>query len=152
MKIKISLLLFSLLLIAGTLSFANRDENMEPAEGFFLQKGNPVAGQKAFAELKCSSCHWVQNNVDLDTPVAAKLGPMLGSKQGGYPPGWIANSIVSPSHTIARNFEGEYEKGELSRMGDFSETMTVRQMMDLVAYIKSLGEKESSMSTSDERT
>ena len=68
---------------------------------------------------------------------------MLGPKQAAYAPGWIANSIVSPSHTIARNFEGEYEEGELSRMGDFSDVMTVRQMIDLVAYIKSLGAENS---------
>lgn len=141
MKIKIVLFL-TLLLIVSSLCFANRDENMEPAEGFFLPKGNSAAGQKAFTELKCNTCHWVQNNIDLKPPVAEKAGPMLGYKQAKYSSGWIANSIVSPSHTIARNFDGEFEERELSRMGDFSEIMTVRQMMDIVAYIKSLGKQQ----------
>ncbi len=141
MKIKIGLFLV-LILIASGLCFANRDENMEPGDGFFLPKGNPAAGQKAFTELKCNTCHWVENNIDLKPPVAQKAGPMLGDKQANYSAGWIANSIVSPSHTIARNFDGEFEAGELSRMGDFSEVMTVRQMIDIVAYIKSLGKQE----------
>ena len=142
MKIKAGLFLF-LLLSASALSFADRDENMEPAEGFFLQKGDPAAGQKAFEVLKCNTCHWVQNNENLNPPIVQKAGPMIGSKQADYEAGWIANSIVSPSHTIAPNFQGEYEESQLSRMGDFSETMTVRQMMDIVAYIKSLGDKAS---------
>lgn len=137
---KASMGLILLLILAPALTlFANRDENMEPAEGFFLQKGDVAAGEKAFADLKCTACHWVANNTDLKPPVAQKWGPMLGYKQAGYAEGWIANSIVSPSHTISRNFEGKYEDEELSRMGDFTEVMTVRQMIDLVAYIKSLG-------------
>ncbi len=141
MKIKTGLFLI-LLLIASGLCLASRDENMEPADGFFLQKGNPAAGQKAFTELKCNACHWVENDAGLNPPVVEKAGPMLGAQQADYSAGWIANSIISPSHTIAPNFEGKYEKGELSRMGDFSETMTVRQMIDIAAYIKSLGGKE----------
>ncbi len=139
MKVKAGLFFMMILIVCG-LCYANRDENMEPAEGFFLPKGNPAAGLKAFTELKCSACHWVENNIDLDPPVSEKAGPMLGHKQAEYSAGWIANSIVSPSHTIAANFDGEIEESDLSRMGDYSEIMTIRQMIDIVAYIKSLGD------------
>ena len=60
--------------------FANRDEGMAPADGFFLPQGNAKTGEQAFGRLKCNSCHWVQNNIDLNVPVAEKVGPMLGSK------------------------------------------------------------------------
>ena len=126
----------------NSLVFANRDEGMTPADGFFLPQGNAQAGERAFARLKCNSCHWVQNNIDLNVPVAEKVGPMLGSKQAGYSPGWIANSIVSPSHTIAINSGGEAEGSELSRMGDFRDTMTVRELTDIVTYIQSLDDEE----------
>lgn len=135
-------LFFVLFLVLSGVSFAGRDENMQPAETFFLPKGDPAAGKKFFSELKCNSCHWVQNDLDLAVPVTAKAGPLLGYKQAGYSVGWIANSIVSPSHTIALNSDGQSEDSELSRMGDFSETMTVRQLIDLVAYIKSLDQGE----------
>ncbi|HLD50000.1 MAG TPA: cytochrome c [bacterium] len=149
MKIRTALF-FVLLLIANGLCFANRDENMEPADGFFLPGGDAAAGQKAFTALKCNTCHWVQNNMELNPPVVQKAGPMLGEKQAGYAAGWIANSIVSPSHTIALDSDGEAEGNELSRMGDFSESMTVRQMINIVAYIKSLGEKNVSKNDSYE--
>ena len=128
------------LLLAFALSaYSNKDEGMTPANGFFLPQGDAAAGKKAFANLKCTACHWVQNEADLNVPAAEKPGPLLGPKQAGYSPGWIANSIVSPSHTIAWDSNGEAENSELSRMGDFKDTMTVRQLIDLVAYVRSLG-------------
>ncbi len=138
MLTRIFLALMTLWLLMSSLVFANRDEGMMPADGFFLSEGNPEAGQKAFVRLRCNACHWVQNEPNLTSPVAEKLGPMLGWKQADYSPGWIANSFVSPSHTIAFNSDGEADGGELSRMGDFKDTMTVREMMDIVSYIKSL--------------
>ena len=149
MKIKTGLFLFLLLLIAGAHCFANRDENMEPAEGFFLPGGNPAAGQKAFADLKCFTCHQVEKSAEFLGP-ASKKGPVLGGKQADYPSGWIANSIVSPAHTLVPDSYAEVETDELPEMNDFTEKMTVRQMIDIVAYIKSLGEKIGSRNGSDE--
>lgn len=137
---------FFLILILNfiPLAFANKDEGMTPAGGFFLPDGNVEAGQKAFARLKCNSCHWVQNEIRLSEPVAEKTGPMIGWKQASYSPGWIANSIVSPSHTIALDSDGEAEGSQLSRMGDFKDIMTVRELMDIVSYIKSLNGQQDS--------
>ncbi len=143
MKIKAGLLLF-FLMASGGVCFANRDENMEPARAFFLPKGNVEAGKKTYSDLKCYICHQVENETAFPAPSVQKPGPVIGKKQAGYASGWIANSIVSPSHTIALNSNGEDEKSGLSLMGDFSEGMTVRQLIDLTAYIKSEGGKGSS--------
>lgn len=142
MKIRHALFILAALSIPAGILLGNRDDNMEPARAFFLQKGNAEAGKKAFADLKCFACHQVQGAKEFPAPPAAKPGPVLSKKQAGYAAGWIANSIVSPSHTIALNSEGTAEGSDLSRMGDFTDTMTVRQMMDLVAYIQSLGSDE----------
>ena len=142
MRRTISLILILFLGWIGYL-FADRDENMIPADGFFLSKGDMTAGRQAFNHLKCSSCHWVANDMQVPDPVTAKAGPLLGPKQAAYAPGWIANSIVSPSHTFARNSDGKTEGGELSRMADFTQTMTVRELIDLVAYIQSLKQSQS---------
>lgn len=139
MKTKMILSAFILFLATtGILLAMNRDEGMEPAENFFLPQGDPEAGRKAFSDLKCTSCHWAANEVDLSAPVAEKPGPMLGDKQAHYTSGWIANSIVSPSHTIAYGSHGEADDSELSRMGDFKDVMTVRQLIDIVSYIQSM--------------
>ncbi len=123
-------------------AYANRDKGMNPAQGFFLPEGNAEAGKKAFAHLKCSSCHWVRNEIDLKEPVAEKTGPMLGPRQAKYSRGWIANSIVSPSHTVVYDSDGYAEGSDLSRMGDFTQVMTVREMIDIVAYIRSLDDSK----------
>lgn len=141
MKIKIGLTVMTLCLVS-TLVFANRDEGMMPAEGFFLQQGDPQAGEAAFARLRCDACHWVRNNMNLQAPVADKIGPLLGPKQAGYEAGWIANSIVTPSHTIAIRSNGEADESELSRMGDFTETMTVKELMNLVAFLQTLDDED----------
>jgi len=121
-------------------AFAGRDEGLEPAEYFFIPKGNPDKGKEAFTALQCTSCHQTADHASLQGPVAAKIGPTLGLIQAEYPAGWIANSIVSPSHTIALDSEGESEGGALSRMPDFTDVMTVRQLIDIIAYIQAQGE------------
>ena len=140
MKKYFLLMLLATLFCQTAFAEINRDKDMEPANGFFLPQGDAISGKKAFEDLRCNSCHWVQNEISLSAPVADKAGPMLGVKQAGYASGWIANSIVSPSHTIAYGSNGQAEGSDLSRMGDFTETMTVRQMINIVAYIKSLGD------------
>src|SRR3989338_5288895 len=100
----------------STQAWAQRDEGMTPADGLFLPEGDPVAGRDAFVKLKCASCHWVANDTEFAGPVADKTGPLLGYRQAGYSVGWLANSIVTPSHTIAVGSNGLAEEGKLSRM------------------------------------
>lgn len=123
--------------------FAGRDEGLEPAKYFFIPKGNPAKGKKAFVKLKCTTCHQTADHASAVPPVAAKTGPTLGMTQAEYSSGWIANSIVSPSHTIAIDSDGQSEGGKLSRMPDFTNVMTVRQLIDIIAYIKSQGDLKS---------
>ncbi len=132
----IAVLIF--LLCASQPLFADRDEGMTPADGFFLSQGSPEAGREAFVRLKCAACHWVQNETEFGNPVTRRTGPMLGWQQARYAPGWLANSFVSPSHTISMHSSEEMKDDELSRMPDFKEIMTVREMMDIVAYLRSL--------------
>jgi cytochrome c2 len=134
--------LLSLFLFQGV-SFANRDKGLEPAKYFFIPKGDTIEGQKAFTELKCTTCHQTADHANVTPPVAAKIGPTLGMTQAEYPSGWIANSIVSPSHTIALDSDGQSEGSQLSRMPDFTSVMTVRQLIDIIAYIKSQGDIKS---------
>lgn len=44
---------------------------------------------------------------------------------------------MAPSHKIDKEIQAQME-GELSPMGDYSDSMTVRQLVDLVAYIQSI--------------
>jgi hypothetical protein len=104
---------------------------------YFLPTGSAEAGQRAFLDLKCSACHAVVGRDDLPAAKAADPGPALGSLQARQSRGDLATAIIAPSHSLALP-GGIWADGELSRMGDYSEVMTIRQLIDLVAFLKSL--------------
>ncbi|MBP9865540.1 MAG: cytochrome c [Candidatus Omnitrophica bacterium] len=135
-------ILSGMLFLQG-ICFASRDEGLEPAKYLFIPQGNAAEGKKAFIQLKCNSCHQTADHVSPTPPVAAKIGPTFGITQAEYPAGWIANSIISPSHTIAIDSDGQSEGGKLSRMPDFTDIMTVHQLIDIIAYIQAQGNSQS---------
>jgi mono/diheme cytochrome c family protein len=102
-----------------------------------LPAGDAAEGRKAFVELSCTSCHRVAGGDDLPRPVAASPGPTLGPLQALQPPSQIATSIVSPSHQRIEDSRHSRDD-ELSPMGDYTRSMTVRQLVDLIAYVRSL--------------
>jgi sulfur-oxidizing protein SoxX len=56
----------------------------------------------------------------------------------------LVAAIVDPSHRLALGYERhQVASGKLSRMGDFGDSMTVRELTDLVAFIQSRYEVES---------
>ncbi len=102
-----------------------------------LPKGDPDAGREAFVALSCSACHRVAGEQGIPEPVSASPGPTLGRYHGRQGPTRLAMSIFAPSHEISVTLRGPRDD-DLSPMPDFSEAMTVRQFMDLVAYVSSL--------------
>ena len=102
-----------------------------------LPRGDSDAGRAAFLALSCTSCHSVSGEQGFPKPVSANRGPTLGGYHGQQTPAQLAVSIFAPSHEITANVR-EPRDGDLSPMGDFSEAMTVRQFLDLIAYIRSL--------------
>jgi hypothetical protein len=141
MRTSTLILVCTLLAVGGTVGWAVSEEGAE-YEGLTLvvPQGDAAAGERAFVELSCTSCHRVVGHDDLPVPVSANLGPVLGPVQAAHAQvegGSVASSIISPSHVVTRQ-GGEEREGKLSPMGDFSEAMTVRQLIDLLAFIRSL--------------
>ena len=101
----------------------------------FLAMGDPAAGRRAYLSLKCNTCHTV-----VGEPIGAKrprlAGPQLGKSVALQPPEQIADSITVPNHVISKT-SGPWQLAG-SSMGDYTHIMTVRQLMDLVAYLRSL--------------
>jgi hypothetical protein len=107
------------------------------ATGFRLPEGDPERGKEAFLELKCNACHVVKG-VDFPPPVAEPPVPVALGGPVHYQPtdGRFVTSIVNPSHKLAPAFPQELVKtGSESRMADYSDVMTVRQLIDLVAFL-----------------
>jgi hypothetical protein len=77
--------------------------------------------------------------LDLPPPVAIPPVPVV---LGGETPrvrtdGELVAAIVEPSHKLAPAYPRDRVKsGDLSRMGDFADAMTVRQLVDIVAFLQ----------------
>jgi mono/diheme cytochrome c family protein len=105
---------------------------------FLLPLGDPAAGRRVFAALECYRCHEVKGE---RWPQADRrpgdVGPPLTGMGSHHPAEYFAESIVNPNRVIVQG--PGYTGGDgLSKMPDYSESMTVRQLIDVVAYLRSL--------------
>lgn len=105
---------------------------------FLLPPGDAAAGRKVFAALNCYKCHEVAGEQWPGTDKRpGDVGPPLTGMGGHHPAEYFAESIVNPNRVI---IEGPGFTGPdgSSKMPDYADSMTVRQLIDLVAYLKSL--------------
>lgn len=106
-----------------------------------LPPGDPQAGRQAFLDLRCTACHAVPSEPDFPTPVSANPGPSIDANVGSREASYLLASIMTPSHVISADVSDSVRahlEGVLSPMGDFSQVMTVRQLVDVHAYIRSM--------------
>jgi mono/diheme cytochrome c family protein len=109
------------------------------SSGFRLPEGDIDAGKAAFLELQCNACHQVKG-LDLPGPVAEPPVPVAIGGSVDYQPtdGKFVTSVINPSHKLAPGFPKQHvESGGISRMADYSDVMTVHQLVDLVAFLHS---------------
>lgn len=107
-----------------------------------LPQGEIQGGRTAFLDLKCTACHRVEGETEFPAPFSGSQGPDLDRALKLRSPSELATAIIVPSHSMSVKTSDEIKKrlaGELlSPMPDISRTMTVRQLVDLVAYLQSL--------------
>ncbi len=121
----------------------------EPAPSFeaatvtvALPEGDAAAGRQAFADLKCTACHAVPSDANLPAPISSTPGPPLDAITAHRDISYLLASIMTPSHAVSLRISDDVRsalEGVLSPMGDFSRAMTVRQLVDVHAYVRSLG-------------
>jgi hypothetical protein len=112
-----------------------------PAVTVTLPPGDAMAGRQAFQDLRCTACHAVPSDAEMPAPISANPGPPIDARVAGQDVSYLLASIMTPSHEISPNISDEVRKqleGVLSPMGDFSRVMTVRQLIDLHAYVRSI--------------
>jgi L-cysteine S-thiosulfotransferase len=127
-----ALALFALLMTAC-------DAGPKSSMGFRLPDGDIEKGKAAFVELKCNFCHTVAGvelpSPELVPPVMVNLG---GQARNVKTYGDLVTSIINPSHRLAKGYKKEFISVDgKSRMTDYTEVMTVRQMINLVAFLQS---------------
>ncbi len=111
-----------------------------PASDLVLPPGDVARGREAFLELGCNACHTVRGG-GFPAPTVDPPMPFVLGERWGAPPSdaWLVTSLVNPSHEMLPGhlvlFHGS---GMVYRMKDYSRTMTVGQMADLVVFLQSL--------------
>ncbi|MFZ1057796.1 MAG: cytochrome c [Candidatus Rokuibacteriota bacterium] len=107
-----------------------------PGWKFAFATGDPVKGRKAFVDFECFSCHQVKGE---KFPPGKKgdVGPELTGMGGRHPTDYFLESVVNSNAVIVEG-PGFTGPDGLSKMPDYRDSMTVAQLIDLVAYLKSL--------------
>ena len=109
--------------------------------GLRLPDGDVERGKAAFLELKCNTCHTVAGT-EMPTPskdyAYVRVVVLGGEVRQVKTYGALVTSIINPSHSLAPGYPKELiTKGNESAMANFNDTMTVRQLIDLVAFLQS---------------
>jgi hypothetical protein len=105
-----------------------------------LPAGDASAGRQAFIDLRCGACHAVPSEPSFAAPFSASPGPPIDARIGRQSVSYLVTAIMTPAHQLSPRLSEEERRhltGTLSPMGDFSRVMTVRQLVDLHAYIHS---------------
>ena len=128
------------LALLGIALGASGERAAQVPEGWFftLPAGDAIQGGLVFSKWECYSCHKVARR-SFRRPDAGGVGPDFGPAHADLPGGYLAESIVNPNKVIAGE-QGRYraEDGRSSRMRDYTEVMTLRELMDVAAYLKSV--------------
>jgi putative copper resistance protein D len=100
----------------------------QPAEG------DAERGRDVFVKLECFRCHTVRGE---SFPPPSRPGPDLSGMARHHPAGYLAESVINPNAVIVQA-PGYTGPDGLSTMPDYRDNLTLAELDDLVAYLKSL--------------
>ncbi|HEY5611618.1 MAG TPA: hypothetical protein VIL97_10445 [Thermoanaerobaculia bacterium] len=129
----------TLLLVAAMLVGCRETSGSGDNPRVVLPPGDVVAGEQAYRDLRCHACHPLYGG-DMPAPIADPLVPVYLGGNAIPPPSREAllSAISDPSHRLAPGWpEDLTASGTGSRMGDYTEVMTVRQLVDVTAFLQS---------------
>jgi hypothetical protein len=98
--------------------------------------GDPARGRQLFADLECYKCHLIKGAGFPPPGGDSKTGPELTGMGAHHSAEYFAESIVSPNAVIVEGPDWIGPDGR-SIMPSYAESLSVGQLLDLVAFIKS---------------
>lgn len=105
---------------------------------FLMPLGDAAKGREVFATMECFACHDVKGeDFPKNTKQGREPGPELTGMGSHHPAEYFAESIINPNRVIVQG-PGYTGADGLSKMPGYGDTMTVQQLVDVVAYLKSL--------------
>ena len=120
-----------------TMEQLHESGGVPPGWKFALPGGDPVKGRLVFADLECFKCHALQGETFPAPGGDAKhVGPELTGMGGQHPAEYFAESILTPNAVVVDGpgFVGPDGK---SLMPSYADSLSVTQLVDLVAFLKS---------------
>ena len=104
---------------------------------FAWPAGDPARGRVIFAKYECFSCHEVRGEPFAVPKDADKVGPELAAMGPAHQAEYFVEAIINPNAVIEGGKGYEAADGS-SKMPSFNDTLTVQELLDLVAYLKAL--------------
>jgi Cu/Ag efflux protein CusF len=102
---------------------------------FTMPRGDPIKGKAVFEKFECHYCHRVRGE---QFPDPVESAPELSQMGGLHPVEFFAESIMNPNAVVPKTYRDGDGK---SPMTNFTEKMTVKELIDVSAYIASLRPK-----------
>jgi Cytochrome c/Fe2+ transport protein len=122
-----------------TMEELHRHGGVPPGWKFRFPDGDPQAGRTAFARLECYQCHIIQGeSFPKSSSQQTASGPELTGMGGRHPAEYLAESILNPNAVIVLG-PGYTDAAGLSLMPDYRGSLAVDEVVDLVAFLQSLG-------------
>ncbi len=101
-----------------------------------IPDGNASLGKLAFKKYRCFDCHQFSEMYIESESTSNIKGPSIAFSDKDNIS--IATAIINPSHSIAPGYgKGVPEDEQISPMKNFKNQMSVQELIDLVAYLKS---------------
>jgi L-cysteine S-thiosulfotransferase len=131
-----------LLLVATTifLTLSACSERAPEVEDFYLPQGDAANGQQVFIDFKCYQCHTIAG---VDLPESEFTAPFVVSLGGkvrkveNY--GQLLTAVIYPDHALSSKYLAQLDAAGktpgLSPMTNFTNEMTVRELVDLVEFL-----------------
>jgi len=104
---------------------------------FTWPKGDVAKGRDTFAKFECYACHEVQGEKFPAPREPGNVGPELSVMGPLHDLDYFAESIVNPNAVIERG-KGYQAADGSSKMPSFNDSMTVQELIDLIAYLRAL--------------
>jgi len=104
---------------------------------FTLPEGDAGRGKQVFVEAGCFKCHAVKDAGLPDAGGEKRPGPELTGMGAHHPAEYLAESIVNPNAVILSG-PGFTGTDGLSIMPSYADSLSVQQLLDVVAFVKSL--------------
>jgi len=98
--------------------------------------GDPAKGRQLFAELECYKCHAIEGAGFPASGGDGKTGPELTGMGAHHPAEYFAESIIAPNNVLLAG-PGWIGPDGRSIMPSYADSLSVAQLLDLVAFIKS---------------